>query len=388
MNFKFNFPHNEQDFTISQREVIAFRQTHGGIFSEYLQSKELQNQLKEIENYSLPFSVKHFIHVGVGGSSLGAKMLKDSLGDKTGGAIFFDHLDAEEIKHCLEEIDLKHALFYFVSKSGNTIETLTLFTLVAKELRLKNLDIATHCVFCTDEDGGEFAVLAKKEGARHFTIPKNLGGRYSVLSPVGLFPAKLGNIDILALLAGAQDANQFFISSPTVLNLGKYLYTLSQKGIENTVMMPYCYRLKVFSHWFVQLWAESLGKEGKGLTPIPALGPADQHSQMQNFLGGMHRNALIFLKEEKPAKDYFLEDFSLSALSQAQLAGTQGALQEAGIPFVEIAFEQLDAKTLGFLIQFFFHLTVTMAFFFEVNPFDQPHVERGKVLSREFLRSK
>jgi glucose-6-phosphate isomerase len=172
-----------------------------------------------------------------------------------------------------------------------------------------------------------------------------------------------------------------------------------KNGNDETVLMPYSSKLRSFSDWFTQLWAESLGKDGKGLTPIPSYGATDQHSQMQLFMEGPNNKVIIFLEIKKFTYDFSLKNkeegqnfqllapFTLAQLMKAEFEGTLKALKDAKRPFIKISIDSLDEKNLGKLIVFFESLTVMMAHLLQVNPFNQPGVEAGKINAYQFLET-
>ena len=233
--------------------------------------------------------------------------------------------------------------------------------------------------------------------------------RFSVFSPVGLLPALFAKINIEELIKGAQDYAQEVSTEGAdhdLFTTGAHLaYLLKEEGINQTILMPYSSKLKNLSHWFVQLWGESLGKYNEetnshtGLTPIPAYGATDQHSQMQLFMEGPNDKVLFLLEvvEKKynfslnskinmePAKD--LENYSLNQLIKAQFNGTLKALEQRKRNVVRISIQKNNEYAMGQLVMYFESLTALMGEYLGINAFNQPGVELGKKFAYEYLKS-
>jgi glucose-6-phosphate isomerase len=339
---------------------------------------------------------KNFVLAGIGGSSLGAEMLVNALHhDRNRCFYYINNIDPDHTAKILERVTPKDTVFYIVSKSGSTAETLAavaiLFNWLGKK-RIPPKKFKDYLVFCTDPHKGELLNLGIKLGIPLLTVPVNVGGRYCVLSSAGILPLFFAGGKPKALLKGA--VGDF---KSDLQKTGNFLKEHLKRGFNETVMMPYSSLLKSFSDWFVQLWAESLGKEGKGLTPISSYGATDQHSQMQLFMEGPLNKVLIFLEIKKFKNDFPLKNkeeggnfkrlshFKLSELLEAELAGTLKALSDAKRPWVKISLERLDEENLGRLILFFESLTVWMALSLKIDPFNQPGVEAGKKNSYLYL---
>lgn len=349
---------------------------------------------------------KYFIHIGIGGSALGPEMLLKAIGNKSGVEfVFFNNIDPDEMQRCLDQVNLKESLIYVVSKSGTTAETVAAMSIVLSQLEkcgVSPAEYKDYFVFCTDPEKGELRRLSKEWGVDALEIPSNVGGRYSVLTPVGLLPALFAGMDAKALLHGAEDI-QKHLNDPKVgsefFKLAGFIKAMHDMGITQTVMMPYSSLLKEFSAWFVQLWAESLGKKGKGLTPIPAYGATDQHSQMQLFMEGPNDKILMLIEVEKFQCDFemkntvpsdhfkMLSPFKLSQLMKAELEGTLTALAENERHVVHLKLPTLNEEHLGQLILFSECLTVLVGKLLEIDPFNQPGVEAGKKYANSWLKS-
>jgi len=389
------------------KEIIANPLTQ---FFHTINRVELIDQSKKIfKKYS---HKKIFVHVGIGGSSLGPEMLYFALNKNDRKFIFINNIDPEEIFDQLKEVDFNQALFYFVSKSGGTAETLAALAIISQKLfeqGIKKQELNQYFVFATDPQKSELLNLGREHSIDCLTIPSDIGGRFSVLTPAGFLPALFAGIDIDTLIDGAKQMAQDCLDDQkenSLLKATQYFFNLkNEKNIHQTVMMPYSSKLKYFSFWFTQLWAESLGKKYDlnqkevltGLTPIPAYGATDQHSQVQLFMEGPKDKALILIEILEFKTDFKLKTelsspgleklskHSLSELMKAELHGTIKALQMADRPFLHISIHKNDEFHLGGLILFFESLTALMGHKLNIDPFNQPGVEAGKIYAYEYL---
>lgn len=359
---------------------------------------------------------KNFIHVGIGGSSLGPEMLISALSsiphDKN--FVFINNIDPDETYNQIKDLSPDDSLFYFVSKSGGTAETMAGLAIISHWLEEKGIqkeNFKNYFIFATDPEKSQLLDLGKELEVETLTIPSNIGGRFSVLTAVGYLPALMANIDIDNLCDGANliknDLLNENVSENILLQTASYLAQLKELGVSQTVLMPYSSQLKCFSYWFTQLWAESLGKKlslsndvvHEGFTPIPAYGATDQHSQVQLFMEGPHDKCVVLIEVDSFDHDYTLENnysqpsltklapFTLSQLFKAELEGTIKALDEAGRPFIHIKISKKDERNLGAMILFFESLTALMGHYLMINPFNQPGVEAGKKFAQEWLEN-
>ncbi|MAZ47341.1 MAG: glucose-6-phosphate isomerase [Halobacteriovoraceae bacterium] len=368
-----------------------------------------QSLIDEVKSMADKFADrKNFIQVGIGGSALGPEMLVNALSPSNKNFYCFDNPDSDYLARLVEKINLEESLFYVVSKSGGTAETIACYSMLRNQLYAAGIkDLENYFVFCTDPSSGELRKHVDENQYDCLAVPSNIGGRFSVLSPVGLFPAYFMGLNIDELFAGANSIKANILNSDFHQNdLFKTAELVSQaykKGIDQTVLMPYSTLMRSFSSWFVQLWAESLGKRkgdsSVGLTPIPAYGATDQHSQVQLFMEGPN-NKLLFLVEILDRKNNFpldsglelsrgkkLSPFSMNDLIHAEFRGNLEALKENGRNLVEITIKNLDEKSMGAMIMFFESLTALMGEFLEIDAFNQPGVELGKKYTFEFLDS-
>jgi glucose-6-phosphate isomerase len=361
--------------------------------------------IEESQNAYEKFKHKtQFVQVGIGGSSLGPEMLISAINRSDREFFFLNNIDADHTHETLRRVNFDKAVFYVVSKSGGTAETMAQMAIVVNELYargVKEEDLKDYFIFATDPVKSELKDLGESLGVRTLTIPSNVGGRFSVLTAVGTLPALFAGYDINKLVSETHNFAKYYIDSDEFLKLTSTVLNLYDQGFDQTVLMPYSSKLRDLSFWFVQLWAESLGKkrgdERIGLTPIPSYGATDQHSQMQLFMEGP-LNKLMFMvnvantEGDFPLENNFdnsklqkLKDFSLKNLMDAEFFGTLKALCEQGVPYVQFQIDRIDELSIGKLILAFELLTAITGITLNIDPFDQPGVEAGKVYSFEWL---
>jgi glucose-6-phosphate isomerase len=355
--------------------------------------------------------------LGIGGSALGALALRDGLlglgwnerSQEERGyyprLTVLDNPDPDVVRRLFGRIDPRRTLFNVISKSGGTAETVALY-LVARErvaAVVEEEKVRGHFLFTTDPDKGPLRRLAEVEGIPTLPVPANVGGRFSVLSPVGLLPAAVAGIDVDGLLDGAASMEErcrtpVLARNPAGL-LAVTLHALhTERGMGIHVLMPYADRLRTFALWFQQLWAESLGKrrgdEYVGPTPLPALGAVDQHAQVQLFMEGPADKVVVFVRAEPSGPDVpipglhadieelaYLGGHSLGELLDSERRATADALRRAGRPTATLDVGALDARVMGGLILLLEAATAYAGSLYGVDPLDQPGVELGKRLT-------
>ena len=360
----------------------------------------------------------NLVVLGIGGSALGNIALHRALNpatynllsrDRRGGPRLFvlDNVDPGLVGEVLDAIrredpDFARTVINVISKSGETAETAAQFMVLRAMLRSAlGPDYASHIVAITDPARGTMRSICDAEGYAALPVPEGVGGRFSVLSPVGLFSAAMCGIDIDALLDGAADMDARCSEAecnPAAV-LAWLLVELGRRGKTNHVLMPYSNALDGLADWFRQLWAESLGKrvdtEGNevwaGFTPIKALGATDQHSQIQLYREGPNDKVIGFLEVESVARDVeipsdldvealrYLHGATLGELLSAEKRATEYALMESQRPNFTIAFPRLDAWHVGQFIQLWEITTAYAGLMLGIDPYDQPAVETGKV---------
>ncbi|SMO48752.1 glucose-6-phosphate isomerase [Balnearium lithotrophicum] len=328
--------------------------------------------------------------VGMGGSSRGAKAVHQAVGRERGNLLFIDNIDPNLIDETLKKIDWKRTAFAFISKSGRTLETVTAMNVIIEELKRRNLTKG-RLVFVGDR-GNSFEEISREFDAPFLEIPKEVGGRFSVFTAVGLLPLMFASYDIVKFLDGAYDSINAPISA-FYLAASKYLHY--QKGRNISVVMPYSSYMSEFTEWYAQLWAESLGKLGKGQTPLKAIGTSSQHSILQLFIDGPDDKfyQLFFVNSypvdlELPEKTYVLPYLSkkkISEVMRAEFEGTLFALKRSKRPIVRFELSSLSEYQMGYLLMFYMISVVVMAKLLGINPYGQPAVEIGKKYASEIL---
>ncbi len=342
---------------------------------------------------------ENIIVLGMGGSELGTKMLYNTFPHLFKKKIYIlDTTEPYEIEQLLNQVDLGKSIVISISKSGSTIETAALTLLFIKKLRNEFGDLWKNRIFfITDPHNGDLRAYTEENNFNNLGIPSDLGGRYSVLSNVGLFPLYLGGFPITELLEGAKSYLDDIKNDRTtdVFELGHCNLSFYKKGYNILGLMPYIKRLKTFGEWFIQLWSESLGKINKngehiGQTPIIAVGPSDQHSIIQLFNQGPRDKVIVFFKEsDSPVnisieeninkKSFsYLQNKSFKEILNVEYEGTMESLSNLGIPNITMIYDKLTPFEMGQTIMFSYILTVFTAKLLDVDPFDQPGVENGK----------
>ncbi|HEY0735721.1 MAG TPA: glucose-6-phosphate isomerase [Herpetosiphonaceae bacterium] len=364
---------------------------------------------------------ENFVVLGIGGSALGNIAVNTALNGpfynqltsrKTPRLFVLDNSDPELNAGLLDVIDPAKSVFNVITKSGSTGETLSsfLFFRDAVQKAVGADKIKDHFVLTTDPAKGPLRELVNKEGFRSLPVPDGVGGRFSVLSPVGLLSAAVTGIDIKQLLAGAAYADQITHEADPWRNpaaIGALIqYLLYNKGVNIVVMMPYAQRLKDVADWFAQLWAESLGKKlsrtgetvNVGPTPVKALGATDQHSQVQLYVEGPFNKLINFIRVEQFAEQGslpagyadmdafgYLTGHSFAELINAEQEATAIALTEAGKPSMTHIVPEINAFTVGQLLYLLEVQTAVAGELFGIDAFDQPGVEAGKIATYALL---
>lgn len=402
---------------LQEKENLGFTKLG---YEEY--SSRLKEVLKETEK--LGKSHDTVVVIGIGGSDLGARAVFQALCHqfhnqmiehgktpekylKNAKKMYFlgDTTDPQPLSNLFDLVDLETTLFIVVSKSGNTIEQASNFVqirdrIIAELGEGKEVD---HFLFITDPKSGTLRALSQRHGFKTASVPQNVGGRFSVLSTVGMIPAQYMGLDTEKMLQGAKDLDeelaQLDYKQDYALKYAVAQLLMGQKDKNITILMPYIYSLYDFSRWFKQLWGESLGKkvnkDGEvvhtGTTPVAALGPTDQHSQLQLYNEGPNDKLITFITAEKsknnmkmPA-DYdgvqeyeFFKGHDMQEILNAEHATTAYALTKNNRPNITISIEKLDEYTLGQLFYFFEVVTAYMGYFLNIDAYNQPGVELSK----------
>lgn len=354
-------------------------------------------------------NIKHrftdIVLLGTGGSSLGAQLLcKFSRLEDDIRIHFFDNIDPLTFKHFWEKNRLETTLFLVVSKSGSTPETLTqgILSVARVEQALGRQAIADHFIMITEPKDSPLARLALEYGCPCIDHDTQIGGRFSALSLVGLFPAMLMGVAPERAMAGAKHVLAEFLHSmdqhPITESMALFHQLSVQNHMNQTVLMTYVDQLEPLGRWFRQLWAESLGKNGLGTTPINALGTVDQHSQLQLYLDGPKDKVFTVIthplnwqgEQVSPSISErigfsFMAGRTMGQLMAAEQQATIQVLQHNNCPTRVIEVKDISPETAGALMMQLMIETILMADILGVNCFDQPAVEQGKILTKELV---
>jgi len=358
---------------------------------------------------------ENFIVLGIGGSALGAKAVKTSLyssleddGTKKIKVKVVDNVDSEKFAKLLKKINIKKTMFNVVTKSGTTVEILTMFSIVLNKLKAElGEDYYVNLVVTTESDNALYT-FCQENKIKTYEVPKGVGGRYSVLSPVGLLPSAVMGCDITKLLNGAkkvledfkqQDAQDNICYVSALIN---YEYMLA--GKREIVLLPYGERLSKLSDFYIQLLSESLGKNTKlngkpnklFFTPTNAVGVTYQHSLLQMYQEGSNDRLFVFINLEKPNIDIKVPKFknanldkylpkTMYTLLKQEQTGASLAFKEAGHPSYEINIPTLNEENIGAVLFYFELTTALMAELMEINGFNQNGVETQKKYTKALI---
>ncbi len=381
----------------------------------------LEKDLAELESGFLK-RFEHMLLLGIGGSALGARALQKAfapsqdLPGHSGKSLWImDNVDAGVLQAHLDRLPPDKTLVYVVSKSGDTIETIGQYFLVKQWLKAALPGAwKDHLLLNTDENKGYLREEASAFGMRTLPVPDNLGGRYSALSAVGLVPAAFLGLDWRGLVRGFKEVAAP-LAEPVLAGKGLDAATLAahpafefavwgkalmDAGYSELITFFYIPQWASFADWFAQLWAESLGKDGQGSQPIPAVGATDQHSVNQMFLDGPRNKACLFVERSSSAQggppglafpqdmpgifDY-LQGKRFGELLPALALGTRMALTQSQVPLVALRLGQDDARAAGKMMALLGAATLLTGWLMGINPVDQPAVELGKRLAKARL---
>lgn len=399
--------------SLSDKEIFAEikkeREVIGYYSLPYVDTTVLKTRLDDLN-----FPQKQIAIIGIGGSTLGTyaiynflkynkqhnKSLKKEL-------FFFESTDPVNLNGTLSQLNLKDTLFIVISKSGTTIETISIFKYLMSIVKIdkSNLLVIT-------EDDSKLNTFARANDINTFDIPKNVGGRFSVLSNVGLVPLYLAGFDIDELLKGAKKtSDSFFDKKKLFKHLIKKARTYYEfKDVYNmNAIFSYSQLLEGFNKWYVQLWGESLGKvdvnnTNQGLTPIGLLGPVDQHSFLQLIVEGQRDKTVTFIKIKDFKDNTKIAPISLAGLEEldyinnldfkelinqqadATIASVKELKKDIPIDIIEI--EEISEFEIGKLLFYYELLTSIVGKFLRINTYDQPGVEGGKIILKGMLKNK
>lgn len=413
INFEINFPtsySNCEKDALFEKIIDEKRQEKSGYYDLPYSDLSIRDCAAYIQaNQKILRGLKHLVIIGIGGSSLGLKALDTMLyhlPHRNDISIkFLEHTDPLRIQKSLKKICVHSSLFIVISKSGKTIETISLMKYCLWRYDLTSAPLRKRLLVISDEDS-VLLQWAKQNDIFNIAIAPNIGGRFSVLSAVGLVPLRLLGYKIEEILHGARIFQDSFIARREEHILEKALFMAhNHNSFPMNILFSYSSSFKDFNLWYVQLWGESLGKintsgSNMGLTPLGLIGSIDQHSFLQLILEGKRDKTITFLGvNQKHYADLVIPDITMAGiegtdfvnnkafaklLATQQLA-TMRVLQERGLPIDSIQIDLLTEKNLGALIMYYELLTSAVGCLFEVDTYNQPAVERGKELLRHLF---
>ena len=366
--------------------------------------------IKAVTDFAQSHSYPNILLLGIGGSALGPAALDAAFNRANSGKrlVVLDNIDPDFIRDSLDSILPQDTIVNVIAKSGVTAETMATFAVVRKWMidTVGESKARERFVVTTDPAKGDLLAIARQEDYPTFGIPPNVGGRYSVLTPVGTLPAALLGFNVEALMEGARQAaaqsRRSFFENPALAAAFIQFVLDRERGKGVLVLFPYSQHLWKFAFWFKQLWGESLGKKldrrGRevyyGQTPTAVLGVTDQHSQLQLFIEGPNDKAFLFwgVKEfrntipiDHPFSKFesmgYLDHKTIAALFLAEKTATEIALTEAGRPNATVTVDRINEESLGQLIMFSQYFTAYAGEYYDIDAFDQPGVEYGKKLT-------
>ena len=368
----------------------------------------LPNQnIAEILSFAKTVKQKDIAIVGIGGSTLGTYAIYSFLersNNYTKKLHFFESTDPIDIKSKVKNLNLKDTLFLVISKSGTTIETISIFKYLSSLIKMNK----NNCVIISESDS-KLSKYANKNDMKTFDIPKNVGGRFSVLSNVGLVPLAIIGVNIQELLEGGKEIKDSFFNKKEyfteIFEKARFLVE-NKKRFNMNILFSYSSSLEGFNKWYVQLWGESLGKLNingtkQSLTPIGLIGPVDQHSFLQLIIEGNRNKTVTFIKIEDYEDDTvipsntldgfddldYIDNVKFQDLIGKQADATIQSIQELNdIPYDVITIKKQNEKNIAKLMYTFQLLTSVVGKFVQIDTYNQPGVERGKVILKEKLK--
>ena len=364
-----------------------------------------------IQNYAKTISKTHIVVVGIGGSSLGARAIYEFLlpsNSYNKDLLFLETIDPLEIKYSLRSTNLDDTQFVIISKSGNTIETISLLKYLDSLVVIDN----SNCTIIS-EAKSKLTKFANDNNIKTFDLAENIGGRFSVFSVVGMVPLAMVGVDIDNLLNGCKRVSDSFFKQTEYYKpiIRKARFLVENKGRFNiNAIFSYSSSLESFNKWYVQLWAESLGKINindtrQALTPIALIGPVDQHSFLQLIIDGVRDKAVTFIKIDNLKDDTivprsanskfndldfeYIEGLSFNELLNKQADATIKSVEEQkDIPCDVVTISTVDEYNIAKLMFSYQLMVSVIGQFLQINTYDQPGVEHGKTILKESLKNK
>ena len=340
-----------------------------------------------------------FVVFGTGGSNLGARALINILVDQPDNILFFDNIDPLFFQSQILKLDFAITGFIVISKSGTTPETLSQLGTIVNIANEKNIlnTLYNNMMVITEFKDSPLFNIAKKNNCLLLEHQDDIGGRYSVFSNVGMVPAIIAGLNVKKIHEGVVKVlNKNDFNNPFKF-AQMFKYSVAN-NFSSSVLMTYSDGLNYFGKWYLQLWAESIGKQNRGVTALHATGTTDQHSQLQLYLDGPKDKFFTIINSNYKNKGLLIDsqlmkDESIDYLVNKKMGDLMHAEQDAtidtfklnGFKFREIFIESIDEENIGMLMANSIIETIAACIYFDVNPFDQPAVEQGKVLTKKYL---
>jgi glucose-6-phosphate isomerase len=365
-----------------------------------VKNKELLDYtILEVSKFSQ--NKKDFLVFGTGGSNLGGKALINILqGNEKVKIHFFDNIDPINFENRIKKINLDTAGFIIISKSGSTPETISQYCSLIEIFDQRNCiaNLYKNSLIISEDKISPLTKIAKQNNCKFLSHEKDIGGRFSIFSNVGMVPAILAGLDVKRIHEGAISSIKQ-ISNNNFLKIAQFFrFQILNSNITSNVVMTYSDQLYSFGKWYLQLWAESIGKNNRGITPMHAIGTTDQHSQLQLYLDGPKDKFFTFITTDHSSKGLqlhnqtlknieikFLENKKMGDLMQAEQKATVDTFRKNNFPFREIYIDEINEFTVGKLMASSIMETIATCIYFNVDPFNQPAVEQGKILTKKYL---
>ena len=386
------------DYSLKKKLLKKFNLVKKSILKNLDDKKNFYNVFNE--NFELDFKIKdlkkfkkfqNITIIGMGGSILGSEAIYEFLSNIIKKKLyFFDNIDSEKLSNFKKKVDFRKTLFLIVSKSGNTIETLSNLLL----LKILKKD-AKNIIIISEKKNNFLYLLSKSNNLFFIEHKKFIGGRYSVLSEVSLVPAYLMGLNISNF---RKNLRKYLVDKKNRIlkeNTIKLARLLLKKRNTNLILLNYSPRLEKLLYWCQQLIAESLGKKGKGFLPVISNAPKDHHSLLQLYLEGPKDKLFYIFSSKENSKDKikfkkfgkldFLDNKNLSEIKDAQRIALRNTFKKNKIPFVEFKIEKIDEEALGEIFSYFMLETIIIGNLIGINPFDQQAVEQVKILTKKEL---
>jgi glucose-6-phosphate isomerase len=396
--FKNNINKNYYEKKLYLKDKIKLNKIINNIFTSLNTEKNAFHSFSRKFNFNFKNSeltkfkkLKSVVLIGMGGSALGAEAIYSFCNHKIKkNFIFFDNLDQLKIEETKKKLNFKSSLFIIISKSGNTLETLVNSNLFKEKINNKNT------IIITEKKNNLLNTFAKNKKILHVNHKDYIGGRYSVLSEVGMVPAYFMGLKIKYFRKNLLDFFKLEKKAFLVDSVIKLSHIYNHKKINSIILLNYAPEINEFLYWSQQLMAESLGKKGKGILPVVSPAPRDHHSLLQLFLDGP-KDKLFYIFSSKSNKKMkinshtfgknfnYVQNKDLTKIKEAQKNALIQVLKNKKIPYQEFVIKKRNEETLGELFSYFIMNTALIGKMIGSNPFDQPAVEQVKILTKKHL---